>query len=444
MYCIKTSFYALVFFAGVISSSFTAQAMGIKPNAGLAMQFTNNSTNSPDNEKSDLLIISSVGARVDAASGSLQLEADTSLQYINYTHDTFTNQRYFNLNATAGWEMLRDRLDWQIQDFFSQQPIDAFSPNTPNNIQDSNVFVFGPSIYFRPSDRQLLTLNPQYRDFYYEKEDIDNRQNSLDVIWTYQLAKTLDVGFHGGINAVDYLDPLITDNTFRHIHLTIATTRPDYSYRANLGTTHVERDGSENVHGLTGNMRWTYGITPDSDLRAYIASELTDSNDALLSSALNADDGGFSNEQISSDVLRNNVVRFAYLKNDAALSTNLWLEARKQVYDFALLDQNTQEAGMEFIFPLSSIVSTGVNASYARIDLTDTGRQDNQYSFGWNINYRFSRRLLATADLQYYEVDSTNSAMSYSETSILFSLVYDYDTTRSNLDRRQRTSEPAY
>lgn len=444
MYCIKTNYCALVFFAGVISNSLTAQAMDIKPNAGLAMQYTNNSTKSADNSESDLLFISSVGASVDSASGSLQLEADTSLRKVNYSHGTFPNQQYFNLNATAGWEMLRDRLDWQIQDFFSQQPIAALSPFTPNNTQDSNVFTFGPNIYFRPSDRQLLTLSPQFRDFYYEIQNIDNQQNALDAIWTYELAKSLDVGFHGGINIVDYLNPQIIDNTFRHIHLTISDTWPDYNYRANLGTTHVERDGGENVRGLTGNMRWAYDITQISSLSTYIASELTDANAGLLSSALNPDEGGFTNEQISSDVLRNNVVRFTYLKNDAALITNLWFESRKQVYDFALLDQNAQEAGMELIFPLSAIVSTGINTSYASIDLTDTGRKDNQYSLGGKINYRFSRRFMATADLQYYNVNSSLASLSYSEVSLLFSLVYDYDTTLSNLDRRQMTSEPRY
>lgn len=444
MYCIKTNYCALVFFSGVITSSFTAQAMDIKPNAGVAMQYTNNSTKAANNRESDLLLISSVGASVDAASGSLQLEADTSLQTINYSHDTYPTQQYFNLNATAGWEMMRDRLDWQMQDFFTQRPINALSPDTPNNIQDSNVFTFGPNIYFRPSNRQLLTLSPQFLDFYYEIQNIDNQQNALDAIWTYQLAKSLDVGFHGGINVVDYQNPLIIDNTFRHIHLTIADTWPDYSYRANLGTTHVERDGGENVRGLTGNMHWAYDITPISSLRAYIASELTDANAGLLSSALNPDDGGFTNEQISSDVLRNNVVRFTYLTNDAALSTNLWFESRKQIYDFTLLDQNAHEAGMELIIPLSAIVSTGINTRYARIDLTDTGRKDNQYSLGGNLNYRFSRRFMATADLQYYNVNSSFAAMSYSEVSILFSLVYDYDTTLSSLDRKQRISEPRY
>lgn len=444
MYCIKPNHCALFFFAGVTFSSLNAKAMDIMPNAGLAIQYTNNSTKVADNKKSDLLIFSSVGARIDAASGSLQLEADTSLQKINYTKNTFPNQQYFNLNAKAGWEMLRDRLDWQMQDYFTQRPIDALSPFTPNNTQDSNVFTFGPNIYFRPSDRQLLTLNPEYRDFYYEIQNLDNQQNALDATWTYQLAKELDVGFHGGLNVVDYLDPLITDNTFRHLHLTIANVRPDYSFRSNLGTTYVERDNNENVRGLTGNMRWSYDISQSSTLRAYIASELTDANNSLLNSEINPDDGGFSNEQISSEVLRSNVARFSYLKNDAELNTNLWFESRRLVYEFALLDQNAQEAGMEFITPLSSIISTGVNAAFARIDLIDANRKDDQFNLGGSINYRFSRMLLATTDLQYSEVNSSIAAMSYSEVSILFSLVYGYDNTLPNLNRRKISSESNY
>ncbi|MCK4704563.1 MAG: outer membrane beta-barrel protein [Gammaproteobacteria bacterium] len=398
--------------------------MDIKPSTSLAMEHTNNARKVTYNRENDLIMIGSVGASLNEDTGPFKLDANTSLTFMNYTQDTFDNQQYFNLNAVASWEMLKDRLDWILQDFYTQQSINSLNPDTPDNTSDTNILTFGPNIYYRISGRQSVTFKPEYRQFDYESQVIDNKQNSLDVSWNYQLFRTMNVGVRGGNSKVDYKDPLIPDNVFRNIHLTLSATRPDYNYSADIGSTHIEKESGDSIRGITGNMRWSLNITGYSNLHTYIASDLTDANNSLLNASINPNDGDFSTEQLSSEILRNHIFRLTYQRSDAKLSSNFWLELRNQDYEFALIDREVQAAGFEFKYPLTAILSTGINTRYSNIELTDVDRLDTEYSIGGYFNYRFSRNLHGVVDLKYFDIDSSVDTADFSETSFFIGLVY--------------------
>ncbi|MDH5387420.1 MAG: hypothetical protein OEY06_03095 [Gammaproteobacteria bacterium] len=418
---------ALIVLSGIALINTTVSAMDIIPSAGLTMQYTDNVWKLPDNEKHDLIIITDIGASIDTASGPFQLDANTSLKHTDYTRDSFSSQQYFNLSATAGWEMIKDFLDWQLQDFYTQQSLDSLNPNTPDNTQDTNTITFGPNLHYRISGRQSITLNPQYRKFSYEIQNIDNQQNSLDASWNYQLFRTVNVGLRGGKNKVDYDEQTHIDNTFTNIHLTLSSTRSDYNYSADIGSTRVDRESGSSVRGTTGNIKWSYDITGRSNLRAHFASELTDASTNLLNSSINPDDASFSTEQLSAEVMRNSIFKLTLKKNDITSSTNVWLELRKQDYEFALLNQEIQALGFEMNYPLTAILSTGIDADYSQTESTDFGRKDRQRSIGCNFNYRFSSKLLGTADFKYHETNSSIETMSFDEFTVFISLVYGYN-----------------
>ena len=437
MYSIRHNYCTSAILVVSLFFSFTATALNLEPTVGIGMEHTNNAGFTADNEEDDLLAIAFVGARLEAGSGPSYLNATTSLRYQDYTQDTFDSETYFNLNATAGWEMFKDRLDWTVQDFFTQQSINSLDPNTPDNTQDTNVFTLGSNIYFPISVRQSVTLSPEYRKFTYSTQNIDNQNKALNARWNYQIYRTMNVGLSGGVSKVDYDEELITDITFTNIHLTLSGTRPRSVYSADLGVTHVDRENGDSTRGFTGNMSWLFNLTGFSNIRAYVSSDLTDSNNGLLSSSTDPDNGDFSNEQTSSEVFRSSIIRLTYQRNDTSLQSNVWIELRKQDYEQSLLggqsDRETQQIGMRFNYPVTATVSTGINTDYNRTKLTDDDRKDDRYKIGGNITYRLSRKLRAVADLNYQDRDSTNDIEDYSEMSVFFGIVYGYgETPRAN------------
>ena len=146
--------------AGVMCFNSAVFALEIEPGVGVGLEYTDNAALSPVDEQSDLIATGYVGARIEESSGPLQADVTASLNHHNYTQNTFSNQNYFSLGATAGWEMVRDRLDWQLQNYFYQRPVNAVGSDTPDNTQNTNTFTFGLNTLFALSDRQTFTLLP--------------------------------------------------------------------------------------------------------------------------------------------------------------------------------------------------------------------------------------------------------------------------------------------
>lgn len=426
MYRIKSDKCASAVLAGIFFFSFNAETATIESTAIVDMRHTDNAKLVPDNEVNELVVSARVGAKIDSGSGPFQFNANTLLSYQHYTQDTFGDQQYFNLDATAGWEMIKNRLDWNMQDFFSQQFINSLDPSTPDNIQDTNVFTFGPNIYFPISARQSITLQPEYRNFSYEVQDIDNQQNSLNASWSYQMFPTLNVGLAGEVNSVDYDEESISDTTFRNIHLIVSRKLPRSVYSVKLGLTRADRESGGSVRGLTGAITWVLNLTGASNLYTSISSDVTDTNRNLLHVSRSPETGDFSNEQISTEILRNSVAKLTYRREDAKLKSSVWVEFDEQDYEQASLGREVQVAGLKFDYSVTPTVTAGVYGQYDHTKLTDTGREDYLYTVGSIINYRLSRKLHSKVDIKYRNKDSTLDISDFSEMSIFVSLVYGY------------------
>jgi hypothetical protein len=437
VYRIRPDACASAVFAGLFFFSSIATAADVETGVGLGMEYSDNAALAADNEVQDLIVIAGVGAKIDAGSGPFRLNANTTLRYQHYTQDTFRDQQYFNLGATVGWEMLKGRVDWEAQDFFSQRSINAVNADTPDNIQDTNVFTFGPNIYIPISARQSITLQPEYRLFTYEVQNINNQQKALDASWNYKMFQTMKLGLVGGVNKVDYDEQTISDNKFSNFHLTVSGIQPRSNYHVKLGLTRVGREGSSSVRGLSGDVTWALNLTGSSNVRAHISSGLTDSNRDLLNASKNPENGDFSNQQISAEVLRNSITRLAYNRADATLKSSVWSELRRQDYEQTLLDRDVQVLGVQFDYSVTATVSTGVYLHYTRTELTDIDRKDNQYTVGGSINYSFSRKLNGTIDLRYREKDSDLDTEDFTETSMFVNFVYGYGRVARAINRFQ-------
>ncbi|MCK5360800.1 MAG: hypothetical protein KAJ95_09245, partial [Gammaproteobacteria bacterium] len=204
-----------------------------------------------------MIVSTGVGAAIDTGSGPFQFKANTSLRNEHYTKGTFSDQQYFDLAAIAGWEMLKDRVDWTLEDFFSQQTINSLNPDTPDNTQDTNVLTLGANVYFPISGRQSVTVRPEYQKFTYDVQSVDSQQNSLNVNWDYKMFRAMSVGLAGSLSEVKYDEQAISDIKFRNIGLVVSGERSRSNYSFNLGVTHASRDdGSSSDRGFAGNMIW--------------------------------------------------------------------------------------------------------------------------------------------------------------------------------------------
>jgi hypothetical protein len=419
---------------GLYFFSQVACAVLFEPGIGLGLEYTDNATLSPNAAVEDLITVGYVGARLSESEGSLKYDASAAFNKNNYVRDTYEDQRYFNLGASADWEMIKDRFNWFLSNSFGQRPINTLNSNTPDNIEDSNVFTFGANIRVPISARQNFSLVPKFSQYYYEVLTTDNKQYSLAANWNYQMFRLTNVGLNLSSRKINYTETdvfgnSIKDTTFTNLAIVLGGQRPRSTYSINLGATNVKRDGGEGSTGFSGYLNWLSDLSSRSEFKTLLSTELTDTS-SISTSGTNIND-----VQVTTDVVRNSVFNLSYLREDSSIKSSLWGEYRKLTYSDSPLDRIVRSFGINMNYPVTRLLTSGAYATYNRTEQLDTDRLDEYYTVGGNLNYRFSRKLRGLFDLKYRTKESTAPSQNYNEFSVFASLVYGF----GNVQRPTRT-----
>ena len=236
-------------------------AVLFEPGVGIGAEYTDNAALTRDDQVNDTITTAYVGARISENEGALTYDATTSFNNQHYTQDTFSDQYHFNLGASADWEMIKNRFNWFLSNSFSQRTVVALNSNTPDNLQDNNIFTFGANIRFPISARQNFSLVPMFNQYYYEILSTDNKQYSLAANWNYQMFRLTNVGFNLSARKINYtetdlLGQSIEDTTFTNMAVIFSGQRLRSVFTANLGATNVKRDNGDETTGFSGYLNW--------------------------------------------------------------------------------------------------------------------------------------------------------------------------------------------
>jgi len=411
----------------LLCGSTTLSAATFEPGAGLGWQYSDNVALTPDDEEVDHGAVGYLGGLLKEEGGPLTYTAGGTVTRQLYANSTFDTQTYFNLNARALWAQVENRLNWVVDDFFTQSPTNSLGKDVPTNIENRNVFSLGPEISFPLSSGHRFQINPFFRDYYYEDSDTDNQQYGLDAGWSYPMYPTMRVGAGVGITTVNYdQSDVNNDYTRSNLRAVVSGSRPHSQYTVDLGTSRVSRDKGADQTGFGGSVTWLYNFTGHSSMRAYAASDLTDSSQGFYASEVNPDDGNPDNVQTSGETYRNNVFTLVYNRDDDTFDTRVWGELRDINYDQSLNDRQVQEFGADLGYQINAYLATGVYGSYTKYKETDISRTDKRFLLGGRVRYNFSRKLAANVGIQYRKRDSTVAGDNYNEFSALIGVVYGF------------------
>jgi len=412
---------------GLFLLSFKISALEFRPGVGVGVEYTDNARLTSENQVDDTIIVGYIGARLEELEGPVTGDITASLNHQRYTSDSYEDTRYFNLGATGRWEMIKERFDWYLRNYYFQRPINTTDPNTPDNIQDSNIFTFGANMVFPVSARQTFTLLPEYRNFYYEIAVTDNQQLSLVSSWDYQVSSVTTVGLNARIRSVDYDEPLITDVTFGSVFFAFSGSRARSEFITNLGTTYVNRANDQSTEEFAGNLDWLVNLTSRSRFRAYIATDLTDSSAGALNATVDPGQGDPNFIQITSDVIRNQVMTLGYLRQIGTLGSSLTGEYRNLNYSESPNDRRIWNVSLVLGYPVTALLRSGFYSRYYNVEYIDTDRIDDSYTIGGDLRYQLSRNLHCVLDLKYRNRESNLGLQNnYNEWSLYASLTYGF------------------
>ena len=421
--CQRTCLIYIVIAEFLICSKVFADVV-IEPGVGIGAEYTDNAGLTRDDRVNDTITMGYVGARISESEGALGYEAAASFNNQHYTQDTFSDQRYFNLIARADWEMIQDRFNWFLSDSYSQLPVFSIESNTPDNIQDSNVFNFGADILFPVSERQGFSFVPMFSQYYYEVLFTDNKQYSLAAIWDYKMSRLTTVGLSLSARKINYTEidlfgRSIEDTVFTSLGFTFNGQRIRSTFTGSLGATNVERENGAETTGFSGFLNWLTDLSSRSKFETLVSSELTDSSSVAASEVGN-------DVQITADVIRNSIINLAYLREDESLRTRISARYQKLSYSESPFDSVIRNFDLEFSYPVTQLLSSGAYVNFNSEERLDTNRLDDRFTVGGNLRYNFSRKIHGLLDLKYREKESTLYSQNYDEFSVFASIVYGF------------------
>jgi len=416
-YCLAVFVLLILIFSNV------ASAVRIEPGAGAGVEYTSNATLSSSDEVSDVVAATYVGVKLNENEGALRYDVVTSLNKHDYTQGTYEDQRYFNMIANADWAMVKDRFNWTLSNRFNQRPILSLNSNAPTNVQDTNAFNFGATIWQPVSRRQSFTISPLFSQYYYEALVTDNQQYSLAVNWNYQAQRLLNFGLNVSSRAIEYSQQTIARTTFTNFALVISGNRKRSRYLLNIGSTNVKRDNGQETSGFSGNVDWSLDLSSRSKFKAILSTDLTDSSSVAFSPS---DPSNGNDVQVSADVIRNTVTNASYIRQDDTFNSRLWFRYNKISYSDNPLDREIRSFGLRTGYPLSRKLSSNYYLTYRRTKELQTQRFDEDTTLGGNLRYKLSRKWRGLFDLKYRQKQSTLATQNYNEFTVFATLVYGF------------------
>jgi len=419
-----------ILLTGLLLNSIEILALDFDVGVGAGAEYTNNVGLSAVDPVEDLIVVGYLGAKLVEDTGPVQADVTATVNHQRYTNDSFSDQRYFNLAAAVDWEMVKNRFDWQLNNLYAQRPINNTDPNTPDNIQDSNVFTFGANIFYPISGRQSFTLFPQYKNFYYEIQNADNQQGSLAASWSYQANSVTNVGLNASVRAVDYNLDVIDDVSFTEVFFFVAGTHARSNFNTNLGTVYVNRSNGQSTEEFSGSFNWLVNLTGRSSFRTFFSTGLTDGGNASLRATVDPGEGNPLDIQITPDVIRNQVITLGYTREDVTLKSGITASLRNLNYSESPNDRKIKQLNATFNYPVTALLVSGLFAGYNNTELTDTKRIDESYTVGGNLKYQISRSIKSDFVLRYRNRESTDINRDYSEWSAFISLTYGFGQPR--------------
>ncbi|MEO6927241.1 MAG: outer membrane beta-barrel protein [Rhodanobacter sp.] len=358
----------------------------------------------------------------------LQANVVGNLEYRNYLGSAFDNQTLGQLAGQANWSILPQRLDFTVQDVASVQPISTFSSNEPNNQQQTNVLVLGPTLHFRLGETLRGQAELTYASSRASRTDEFNSSRGAvalrlikDLSPTAQLsanAETARVTFDQGNTSPPYNRTQVFMASVSHLS--------QLDVDAALGWSRITFDHAATANSPLARLNLAWRASPQStfslgaarqysDTAQDLLTELGPSSGMAVAAAPLPSNIGTGNAVVSSQVYIERRLQAEYAYNGTLLSLTITPLYRKLDYINDPISNQVSRggtAGLDYrLRPRLSLAAFANTESRRYESLVRTDRTTNfgviltnQRTEHWSWNVMFTRRLRSSTavDASYH------------------------------------------
>jgi hypothetical protein len=196
------------------------------------------------NKVSQTMAIADGDFDVKQQSRLLDVDAKGNFTYLDYLQGAYGGQLIGRFDGSAHLALIPDRLVWVVQDDFGQAALDAYTPQTPTNLENVNYLSTGPDFALRFGASSYVNMSARYARTDYQTSPYNSNRLLGDLAWGYQLSARSSVSLNGETERVLFANTVVNsdfDRSSGFVRYEVKGARTELS--ADLGATTISQYG---------------------------------------------------------------------------------------------------------------------------------------------------------------------------------------------------------
>lgn len=414
-----------------------ASAFDLEYDLGTHVSYSDNITLSQTDPEDDTVVAPTVRFQVSQAGADVQIDGRGLLQYTDYLDDTYADELRAEFTGGLYWEILPSRLTMVFQDYLSQQNVEYRTRSTPDNLQQVNFFVVGPSFnaQFNPATRGQFDL--RYGNTYAEESEAFNGDRySAAARIRREITATTEITGNLEAARIEY-DPAGAAANYDRwdAYFAFKLRRPMLDLSLEIGHSELDLATGGNASSPLVRGEAALELSARSHLRADLRYQLTDATQYLVTPMLDQLEGrryfdlNYPDISVNPDVFRERSVRTSYEYNNTRTSLRLMPYYRRIAYlnppvAGPVNDQDIKGVTFEIEYRLRPLLALELYLAREERDYVDDSRNDKNTTIDIGLAKRFTRHWSGRVGAGYRKNTSSASGEGYEENVAVLSIEY--------------------
>lgn len=368
----------------------------------------------------------------------LEANAAGHVQYRDYLGGAFSDEFTGTASGIFDWHILPNRLDWMLEDYVGYQPVNVLANNVPNNQQETNVFVTGPTLRAHFTDELRGQFDLRYTNSYAEQTRDFNGDRVGGIARIIDLLTSADtLTGNLGFQSVRYDNvPDTNDYDRTDAYGSYVRTGPHSRLEADLGYTWLDFKGNAEDHsGIFLRATGRYDFAEHTSGTLSVSRTFSDAVQFLQVDpsqvGLVVIGSGLNGALVSPSVYQEDRVSGSIEQGGQTYSisfTPFWyrddyLNTQDQVVSSGL---NVRAYGFysAYDYRIQPDLTLGAFIGTERRNYTDLDRTDKVYDFGLHLGWQMAQHWASRVALSR-EIQATNAPdLSYHGNVIAVGVTY--------------------
>ncbi len=408
-----------------------APAVELKYDIGAYVLHSDNINLSDNAPQEDTLLEPTMRFSINQTGSDVKIDGRGQVQYTDYLDDTYDDEFRGNFAGSLDWAVLPSRMNLVFQDYLGQQTIDDLDPATPDNLQQVNLFVFGPSFYtrFNPSTRGQFDL--RYGNTWAEEtKSFDGDRYNGAARVRHEASPTTE--FTGTLEAtqVKYDDGGDADYDRYDAYVSYKGRRAALDADWDIGYSKLKLDSGfdDDAPLVRGSLTWR--MTQRSRLRGDLRYQYTDATQYLITPVVDFGERRFNeilytDIEVDTNVFQEKTVRVAYDYEGAR--TTLRLQPYYLDLDYVNDlgdDRSIEGAAFDIAYRITPLVTASMLVTHERNKYDDFDREDKDTLVDVGLGKRFTRHWSGRVGYRYRHRNSNLIDQDYEENVVTLAVAY--------------------